>query len=268
MTPNTPSDPPVREIALPSGPLLYTREGEGFPVVAVHGVPGSTRDFRWFFPALNASYSCIRLVLPGFAGAPLRTMPYPRLMPRGRLINEALQALAIERCLLIGHSMGGAIACVAVALEPKRYVGLALLASLGLRPHQSFRAFSGATALSIAFRIPAVSGWLLPRLRRDCERMGFKGHDDQALIQMVHTVASFSFPQHAKNVRRLSVPTMVASADDDPLIEQSISQELYWQCPNGPRLAFPDGGHNIQKTRAVELGIALDAWLKQLLDGS
>jgi pimeloyl-ACP methyl ester carboxylesterase len=57
---------------------------------------------------------------------------------------------------------------------------------------------------------------------------------------------------------------MVACARDDPFVEVAISKELYWRCPEGPRLEFPDGGHNIQKSRAVELAAALDAWAQQL----
>ena len=98
--------------------------------------------------------------------------------------------------------------------------------------------------------------------------MGFKGHDDVALVQMVHSVATLSFAQHEKNLQNLSIPTMVAYATDDPFIEAEISKELYWRCPSGPRLEFPDGGHNIQKSRAVELAAALDAWAQQLISGS
>jgi pimeloyl-ACP methyl ester carboxylesterase len=192
-------------------------------------------------------------------------MPYPRLMARGRLIIEALDALNIERCLLIGHSMGGAVATAAVSLSPERFVGLALLASLGFRPHRSFRAFNGATMLSLGLRLPWLSGVLLPRLRVQSQQMGFKGHDDVSLMQMVHTVASFSFTQHAKNLQELVLPTLIAWAEDDAFIESAISNELYWRCPDGPRLQFPDGGHNIQKSRAVELAAAITAWLKQIV---
>ena len=183
-------------------------------------------------------------------------------MSRGRLVNEALKTLGVERCLLLGHSMGGAVATAAVSLEPDRYIDWGLIASLGFRPHRSFSGVLGCDFLSIALRLPFIAGRLIPRLRDECERMGFKGHDDQALVQMVHTVASFSFPQHAKNLGRLALPTLVAAATDDPLIEPAISEEFHWRCPSGPRLEFPDGGHNIQKSRAVELGRALDAWVR------
>ena len=36
-------------------------------------------------------------------------------------------------------------------------------------------------------------------------------------------------------------------------VEPAIAQELGAACPAGPRISYPDGGHNLQKTRSVEL---------------
>ena len=37
--PESPSDPPLRTVQLPGGPVSYTDEGEGPIVLCVHGVP-------------------------------------------------------------------------------------------------------------------------------------------------------------------------------------------------------------------------------------
>jgi pimeloyl-ACP methyl ester carboxylesterase len=264
MTPEYPSDPDVQQLALARGPGFFTEEGEGPAIVLIHGIPGSERDFRWFCSAMGPEFRCLRLVIPGFGGAPLETMPYPRLMARGRFVVEVLEALEVDDALILGHSMGGAIAAAAVSLQPERFLGLGLLASVGFRAHRSFRSFKFATPLSLAMRTPLIKERLLPRVRAESTRVGFKGHDDVALAQMVHTVASFSFAQHAKNLSQLELPTLVAWAEDDRFIEPAISKELYWRCPTGPRLEFPEGGHNIQKSRAVELAAAVTVWAKQL----
>jgi len=66
-----------------------------------------------------------------------------------------------------------------------------------------------------------------------------------------------NFDRHAENLQTLTVPTLVAWAEDDRLIEPEIFAEQTALCPDGPRLGFDTGGHNIQKTRAVELADAL-----------
>jgi len=60
-------------------------------------------------------------------------------------------------------------------------------------------------------------------------------------------------------VRRPLPPTVIAYARDDHMIETAIAEELAAAVPGARVLAFDVGGHNIQKTRAVELGAAIRA---------
>jgi pimeloyl-ACP methyl ester carboxylesterase len=54
-------------------------------------------------------------------------------------------------------------------------------------------------------------------------------------------------------------PALVAYARDDHMIETEVAEDLAAAIPGARVLAFDDGGHNIQKTRAVELGAAIRA---------
>ena len=55
----------------------------------------------------------------------------------------------------------------------------------------------------------------------------------------------------------LRAPTLTAFCDDDPFIEPEIQEELGALVPVGPRLRWAEGGHNVQKTHAVEVAEAL-----------
>ncbi len=48
-----PSDPPRQLVRLAGGLAAFSDEGEGPSVLAVHGLPGSGRDFRWLAPRLS-----------------------------------------------------------------------------------------------------------------------------------------------------------------------------------------------------------------------
>jgi hypothetical protein len=52
-----------------------------------------------------------------------------------------------------------------------------------------------------------------------------------------------------------------ASRNDDPFVEPEVIVDLLAAVPDGPRVRFPDGGHNLQKTRVV-LAEALVPWLR------
>lgn len=259
MTPERPSDPPLRTAWLAEGPFSYTDEGEGPVLVALHGLPGSARDYRWLAPAL-AGVRLIRIEQPGFGGTPRRTEPSPRLFDRARFVTRALDALGIDRCAVLGHSMGGPLAmCVA---SDARISGLVLLASVGLRPHRLMRKIGRRPDLARLLDVRPVARALLPPMRKGFVRAGFpESTPDEAILQCTRIFSQVRFSEIRDAVRGVTAPTFLAWAEDDPLVEGTIALELDRALPRGPRVAFDDGGHNIQKTRAIELGEAIVRWM-------
>jgi len=252
--PAAPRDPPVRS----TGRFSYTDEGEGPVIVAVHGLPGSTRDFRWLGAALPPSVRFIRLDLPGFGSTPLSTRPSPAIDERGAFVAEALAALGIGDCVLAGHSMGGAVV-LSAAVQSVSVLKLALLSSIGLRPHVMLRKFGGSDVLSRAVDWPVVGAVARRVLRLGMRSVGFAAQT--TLEEVAHTVrcvAAVDFGVQAQNTQKVRPsPVLCAWADDDAFIETPIFEEHAALLPAGPRLRWPTGGHNIQKSHAVELAAAL-----------
>lgn len=251
-----PSDPPRKFIELPSGRAAYTDEGEGSALVLIHGLPGSVRDYRWLAPQLSSFARVLRMDLPGFGETPVSTEPDASPLGRARFILAVLNALGVERATLVGHSMGGVVSCAVAALEPERFDGLVLLASPGVRPHATLRRVPFPLIERLMAKRRVWEG-LRPLTRRLFKWGGFKGYSDSALDRTLLCVARTSIDAHAGRVRALGLPTAVAWAEDDPLIEAEIMKELADVCPEGPRLRFDIGGHNIQKSQAAPIAEAI-----------
>lgn len=257
-TPPTPSDPPVRTARVASGEFTYTDQGEGPTIVAVHGLPGSNRDYRWLGAALPKTVRLVRVDMPGFGGTPLETNPGLRFDQRGAFVAGAIEALGLERCVLVGHSMGGPVALSAAVQARERVAALALLASVGLRPHVLLRRFWGREGWAKAMDAAGVKHLARPAMALLFRLAGFPASTPRAqMVQSVRCIAGVDFEVQRRNLAALRVPTLAAWAEDDAFIEPAISQELAAALPRGPRLSWPTGGHNIQKTQAVELAEAL-----------
>ncbi|MFK8003749.1 MAG: alpha/beta fold hydrolase [Polyangiales bacterium] len=200
----------------------------------------------------------LRIDLPGFGETPVAAGPDASPLGRARFVLEVLNALEVERATLVGHSMGGVVACAAASLEPERFDGLVLLASPGVRPHATLRRIP-LPLIEALMAKPRIWEGHRPLTRQLFKWGGFKGYSDAALDRTLLCVAQTSIAAHAARVRALGLPTAVAWADDDPLIEAEIMSELAAVCPAGPRLRFDSGGHNIQKSQAEPIAQAIRA---------
>lgn len=258
MTPEHPSDPPAKTVALPGGPLAYADEGEGLPIVLVHGLPGGRRDFRWLAPCLSPHVRVLRPDLPGWGDSPLETAPGTTLAARGVVVAELVEALGLERVVLAGHSMGGAVSLAAWERLGSKVAGMAFIAAPGPRPHRRMRDWKPklvARMLRTPLRYP-----LMGPLRRSFASAGFPPMSDPQLLHCMACVAAFDWSAQSRRLHALDVPSLVTWCDDDFLIEGPIFEELSTVAPDGPRLRFPDGGHTLQKSRSVEIGEALVAF--------
>lgn len=263
MTPESPAEFELKTLQLPASPgvpggdVAYADVGEGPTVVLVHGYPGRPADYRWMIPALDGC-RVVAPALPGMDSTPRSTCPSPSITGRGEFLAAFLDALDLTG-VVAGHSMGAGLAGIAASLRPDRVTGLGLLAPIGLRPHRAFR--RSAPKLSRALvDLPGMSWWTTPLMRTMFVLSGFpKGLSHGAMRFTLDCVAEMSFDDLVPHYAAVAVPTLIASCDDDPLIEPAISRELGDLMPAGPRLFFDTGLHGIVKSRAVEIGQALGA---------
>lgn len=259
-TPEAPSDPPKTSIRIGSGEVRYSDVGEGPVVVAVHGSPGSGRDFRWLAPVLEDSRRVLRVDLSGHGDTPPHGRSHLTIGGRARFTADVLAALDLHDVTLVGHSIGGPVAMEAALIAPDRVRGVALISSIGTRKHQLLRGKPVLPA-SLALSTPLLGRLLMPGLRAGMKAAGFPASTpDREAADSVHAIARVNFDERGEAVAALAtagVPTFMAWAEDDPIIEREIFEELAAALPAGPRLAFPTGRHNPQKAHAIEIGEAL-----------
>ena len=253
-----PSDPPVLTLEHPMGAAGYTDEGGGHPILCVHGLPGSHRDFRYLAACLK-DFRVIRLDMPGF-GASSTCAPASDFKARTDFVLNFIEALELEKPLLLGHSMGGAIVAMAATRAPTYMSAIGLLASPGMRRH---RGAPDGRAKLVAWlsHFPLTAPMMRAPVERAFRKAGFPSSlSHQARVTALRQVGMYNPDEVARAIKGVRLPTLVGYADDDPLVETDISDEIAERCPPGPRLCFKDAGHNIQKTRANEIAEAIRKW--------
>jgi pyruvate dehydrogenase E2 component (dihydrolipoamide acetyltransferase) len=111
------------------------RGGEGSihaPVLFLHGFGGDLDNWLFNLDAVAAAAPVIALDLPAHGQSDARLPGRGSLADLAGFVLRFLDAIAVERVHVVGHSMGGALAAQMALAAPQRVVSLVLVASAGL----------------------------------------------------------------------------------------------------------------------------------------
>jgi len=244
------------------GRLAYVEAGsEGPCLLLVHGCPGSRRDFRWWMSELSQWAHVIAVDMPGYGDA--RPTQFPATTSaRAAYLSEVLDRVGEREAFVVSHSFG-ATAAVDLALRySERVRGIALLAPAGPRMHRGLKRFRARSLFYALSNLPFLGEQAIDKLKGGMTRAGFSKYlETDEIIRMLALLDNFEFDDYARQLFEVEVPAFVAHATDDPFIEYSIVEELVRRLGKPRFHILASGGHNIQKTMAVELNEALKTWI-------
>ncbi|MEM6742147.1 MAG: alpha/beta hydrolase [Pseudomonadota bacterium] len=119
--------------AVPGGRLHYVDLGprDARPVVLIHGLSGQMQHWDYgVAEALSDTFRVIALDRPGCGWSDRDGEDQAPPAEQGRMIQALLDDLGVEEPVLVGHSLGGAVALAMALDQPEAAGALALLCPL------------------------------------------------------------------------------------------------------------------------------------------
>jgi pyruvate dehydrogenase E2 component (dihydrolipoamide acetyltransferase) len=114
------------------GRIRYTeRNGEGTPVILIHGFGGDLDNWLFNIDALSESAPVYAFDLPGH-GQSTKAVDNPGLTTLVSAVTQLMDHLSIEKAHLVGHSMGGLVAGQTAIENPSRVASTTLICPAGL----------------------------------------------------------------------------------------------------------------------------------------
>lgn len=122
--------PRGKSLEVAGGSIHWQEAGQGEPIVLIHGLSGNLHNFSAMEAALIERYKVYSVDRPG-SGHARRDVPESAdFETQASMLLEWMTQTGIDRALIVGHSMGGAIALKMALMEPTRCSGLVLLCPL------------------------------------------------------------------------------------------------------------------------------------------
>lgn len=252
MQPDLPSDAPQSQADLGPFRVAYSVEGASGPaVLMIPGLPGSGRDFRWLAPAVAPWARVVRFDPPGYGASPRPRFVGMSARDKARVVAELIDVLAWESVVLLGHSFGSVVAAETARMRPNTVSHLVLLAPPGVTAH-----FPVPVVRAVGRGLESERG---RALLQGPQRYGYRSAGfpsfltDEELACTTLDSGRADFGSYRQALGASALPTLIAYALDDRQVPPRNSAALHRYAGPGPRIAFASGGHNIQKSQALEL---------------
>ena len=119
-------------VELSMGKISYIeREGEGTPVILIHGFGGDSDNWLFNIDAVNAKAPVYAIDLPGH-GQSIKKIDNPDVGTMVSAVMQLMDHLDTEKAHLVGHSMGGLIAGKCAEEFDERVASITMICSAGL----------------------------------------------------------------------------------------------------------------------------------------
>jgi len=248
--------------------IAYTDEGEGPPLLFVHGFPLNRATWSKQVAFFKAKHRVIAPDLRGLGESASSTGPVSMDRFAGDLYT-LLQRLATGPVVLIGHSMGGYVALAFAKTYPDALRGLVLVGTKAGRDTPEAAATRRVTAGKVkAEGVSVVVDAMAPKMLSP-------GNKDAATAASVHGFMAPSRPEGvigallgmadrpdaAAWLEQIRIPTLVITGEDDTIIPPGESAALVRSIPGAEFKAIPKAGHLVAFEQADAFNAALDDWL-------
>ncbi len=240
--------------------LLIQRREQGVLLLPYNGVPASSHDFRWLDSAFTHRIHFFRLDLPGFGGSQAGKPRDPDFDTMGMSVAEFCEVLELEDVLVLGHSLGGAIALDA-ATRSHRITALALVNSPGQTVHRGLSPWFYRFLVFLIDLHPLLRRVILAVGKPIMHLIGFsKFLSDEELIFAARLARRFQPSVFRTQLNSLKKPIFIAWSSHDPAVKSSVSKAMI-ECAHSPEtLCIQSKTHNLQSSHATELADAIIAW--------
>ena len=244
--------------------IHYLEEGQGDPVILLHGFPTSSHLYRNILPVLAKTHRAIAPDLPGYGLSDKPLDQRYNFSFFDRMLESFCDAVGVSNTTLVVHDLGGPVGLHWAVRNPSRIKRLVILNTL-VYPQTSW----AVKAFLIALRLPLVRDYVVSpkgivgamkfgvthkdRLNRELLTPYTEPFEDasaqQALIKAGSGLSIKGLSEIAAKLPSLGVPVRLIYGEGDrilPDIAKTMGR-LKSDLPGAELTSLPNAGHFLQE---------------------
>ena len=210
--------------------INYIDEGEGTPVLLLHGWASSNDVYKGFINTLKCRCRLVAPNFPGCSGSDTMDSPW-NLDDYCKFVLDFMKAVGLENPIMMGHSHGGRVAMYMTATGMVNPPKIVLLDAAGLIPKKSIKQKIRARSFKMIKRfltLPIIknfSGDLLDKARKYYGSADYNAAPEvlrKTLVSLVNTDIRNLLPN-------IKCPTLLIWGENDtatPLSDAKIIESL------------------------------------------
>ena len=252
------------QITIDGKKINYEVEGEGYPVILLHGWLANLKTMKPIANWLKQKFKVYNVDIIGFGESELpdkamNTDDY------GDFLKKFIDCLKIENPILIGHSNGGRTIINAVGrgiVLPKKIV---LIDSAGLipkrKPSYYIKVYTFKTCKNILKVLPNTEK--IQAVRENLLKK-FSSEDYKNSPEVLRRTMSIILNEDQReNLKNIKVPTLLIWGENDtatPLSDGKLMEKLI---PDAGLVTYKNSGHFSYLENMQNCNIVLNEFLKQ-----
>lgn len=256
----------------------YRDEGNGFPIVLIHGTAASLHTWDAWNQDLIKNYRVIRMDLPAFGiTGPNKNAAYS-IKNYTQFLHQFLSKLHIEKCYLAGNSLGGNIAWNYTAEHPEKVKKLILIDASGLPTNKEqpmiFKMAKTPILNSLFLFITpkyfieknikevyADDSKITDELITRYHKMALRTGNRQAFIDRAKTDFTPNEFKNSEKLRSIQTPTILIWGAKDMWIPLDNGKRMNNLLPNATLYAIENSGHVPMEENPTESLLILKEFL-------
>ena len=261
--------------------INYEDQGQGQPLILLHGYGASTYSWRHVSPYFSKSYRVIAIDLKGFGLSDKPVDSDYSVLEQSRMVYEFIRVHCLENVVLAGNSLGGAVSLLTYLMQSDQ--GTHHISKLILIDTASYQ--QDLPLYISILRVPIINELSLCLTSSNFKsrmtlRKAFFDHSkiteqmvatygaylslpgaSQALIKTAKQMIPSNLEEISERYKSIDIPVLLIWGENDEIVPLEVGRKLAGHIPNSKLVVVPNCGHIPQEECPNQAIEAMESFL-------